>query len=65
MNFVGDKYTHDFKIKVSSKALGYRYTITLKKQLDSSLEDKWTKVYLTSNNSKISNCFRSNGRIKT
>ena len=64
-NFVGDKYTQDFKLKFNQKARGVSYTITAEKLEESDLENTWIKAYLESDGIGISNCFRENGRIKT
>ena len=63
--FSGNKYTQDFRIRLNADATNVSYTITLKKQDGSTLEDKWTKVYLEADGVGVSNCFRANGRVKT
>lgn len=65
MAFFGNKYTQNFRLKLNSHAVGVKYTITLKKQLGSDLEDDWAKVYLVTDGSSIANCFRESGRVKT
>ena len=65
MNFVGDKYTQDFKLKFNENARGVSYTITAEKLEESDLEDDWIKLYLEADGEGIANCFRENGRIKT
>ena len=65
MNFVGDKYTQDFRLKLNENARGVSYTITAEKLDESDLEEDWIKAYLTTDGVAIPNCFRENGRIKT
>ena len=63
--FSGDKYTHDFRFSLNSAANGIHYVITLKKQPETDMPDAWTKVYLEADGVGVSNCFRTNGRVKT
>lgn len=62
-NLQGDKVQY-FKLRFNKNALGVKYTITVEKDINSSLEDRYVKLYLVSNN-KIDNCYRDNNRIKT
>ena len=63
--FTGDKYTHDFRLKLNKNANGVRYVITIKKQTGSDMANSWAKIYLEADGTGVSNCFRSNGRVKT
>lgn len=65
MAFFGNKYVQNIRLKLNVHAAGVKYTITLKKQPGSDLEDDWAKVYLETDGRGISNCFRDTGRIKT
>lgn len=60
----GDKRTNDFKLRFNEDAVGVRYTITVEK-LDSTLDDEWVKIFLVNDGADVTNCYRSNGRVKT
>ena len=64
-NFVGDKYTQDFKLRFNELATGIRYTITAEKLEESDLDNTWIKTYLTADNVGVMNCFRLDGKVKT
>ena len=64
-NFIGDKYTQDFKLRFNELALGVRYTITAERLNESDLDNTWVKTYLTSDGVGIDNCFRKDGKVKT
>ena len=64
-SFSGDKYTHDFKLRFNLAATGVTYVITAKKTEESTLADKWAKIYLTSDGVGIPTCYRLDGKIRT
>ena len=59
----GDKVQY-FKLKFNKNAIGVKYVITVQKDINSTLDDEYIKLYLVSNN-KINNCYRDNNRVKT
>lgn len=63
--FSGNKYTQDFRLKLNPHAVGIIYTITLKKQAGTNMEDDWAKTYLEADGIGVPTSFRINGRVKT
>ena len=61
----GKYKTYNFKLKFNEVSVGVKYNITLEKMKESDISDDWVKVYLVNEGKDISNCIRSNGRIKT
>lgn len=64
-NLEGKYKTFDFELEFNEKSIGINYEITLEKMSGSNLADDWIKVYLEEEGKGLSNCYRSNGRIKT
>lgn len=65
MALVGEYRTHDFKIRLNTKAVGVKYQITAEKLDASDFDENFMKLYLEMNGKGINNCFRENGgRIK-
>lgn len=52
-----------FKLRFNKQALGIKYIITVEKDIDSTLDDEYVKLYLNSD-TEIDNCYQDN-RIKT
>lgn len=65
MNFEGDKYTQDFRLRFDASALLVHYSIVAVKSPESDLDDDWVKTYLIADGKALPNCFRENGRVKT
>ena len=64
-SLVGEKRTQDFKLRFNKAAVGVKYTITAEKMSESDLDDEWAKLFLVNDGADVSNCYRSNGRVKT
>jgi len=61
----GDKRTNDFKLRFNENAAGIKYTITVEKLDGSDLDDEWVKMFLVNDGADVSNCYRTNNRVKT
>ena len=61
----GKSKAYNFKLRFNEASIGVKYNITLEKLKESDLMNDWVKVYLLNEEKEISNCIRSNGRIKT
>ena len=57
-----DNYEY-FKLRFNKQALGIKYIITVEKDIDSTLDDEYVKLYLNSDK-EIDNCYQDN-RVKT
>ena len=52
-----------FKLRFNKQALGIKYIITVEKDIDSTLDDEYVKLYLNSD-TEIDTCYQDN-RVKT
>ena len=61
----GERRVQDFKLRFNNAAAGVKYTITVEKLSESTLDDEWVKMFLVNDGADVSNCYRSNHRVKT